>query len=102
MAPLSTKQRAYLRGLAQVLRPQLHIGHEGCTPGVRSALEDLFRGRELVKGRLLNSAEEKPAVAAASLASAANAHLVGVVGKTFVLYRPNPDLRPRDRIELPE
>lgn len=101
-APLTNRQRSYLRGLGQQLRPQLHVGHEGCTPGVQSALEDLFRGRELVKGRLLNSAEAEPKAAAAALAEAAGAQVVGVVGKTFVLYRANPDLRPRDRIDLDE
>jgi len=100
--PLTTRQRVHLRGLAQQLRPQLHIGHEGCTPGVRSALEDLFRGRELMKGRLLNSTQEEPEAAAAALAAAVGAEVVGVVGKTFVLYRPNPALRPRDRIQLPD
>jgi RNA-binding protein len=96
---LTTKQQAYLRGLGQSLRPQLHIGHEGYRPGVQSALEDLFRGRELVKVRILNTSEEEPKVVAETMAQAANAAVVGVVGKTFVLYRPNPDLK--ERIELP-
>jgi len=97
---LSTKQIAFLRGKGQSLRPQLHLGVEGYTEGTLSALEDLFRGRELVKVRILNTAEEEPKVVAREMADAAHATLVGVVGKTFVLYRPNPDLR--DRIELPD
>lgn len=97
---LTTKQKAYLRSLGQTLRAQLHLGHEGYTPGVRTALEDLFRGRELVKGRLLKSCEEEPRDLAAALAKEAGAALVGVVGQTFLLYRPNPDLK--ERIELPE
>jgi RNA-binding protein len=96
---LSTKQRSYLRGLAQTLRPQLHVGREGYTDGIRSALEDLFRGRELVKVRILNNSEAEPKAVAAALAEAAQADLVGVVGKTFVLYRPNPDLK--ERVNLP-
>lgn len=96
---LTTKQRAYLRGLGQALRPQLHLGHEGYTPGTLSALEDLFRKRELVKVRILNTADETPKEVAAAMAEEAGADLVGVVGKTFVLYRPNPELK--ERIELP-
>lgn len=96
---LTTRQRAYLRGLGQSLRPQLHIGHGGYVPGTRSALEDLFRSRELVKVRILNTSDEDPKEFAATLAEDAGAALVGVVGKTFVLYRPNPDLK--ERIELP-
>jgi RNA-binding protein len=97
---LSTKQRAYLRSLAQSLRPQLHVGHEGYTAGTQSALEDLFKRRELVKVRLLNTTEEAPKEVAEVMGRAARAEVVGVVGKTFVLYRPNPDLK--DPIELPE
>jgi RNA-binding protein len=96
---LTTKQKAYLRSLAQTLRPQLHVGHEGLSPGVRGALEDLFKGRELVKGRVLKTTDEKPFEIAQTLANECRAGLVGVVGKTFVLYRPNPDLK--ERIELP-
>jgi len=96
---LSTKQKSYLRGLAQTLRPQLHVGHAGYSEGVLSSLRDLFRGRELVKGRVLNTTLEEPGEVAERLAQAAGAAVVGVVGNTFVLYRPNPDLK--ERIELP-
>jgi RNA-binding protein len=97
---LSTRQIAHLRGLAQSLRPQLMLGHEGYTPGTQAALEDLLRGRELVKVRLLRTAGDAPKEVAAAMAAAAAATLVGVVGRTFVLYRPNPDLK--ERIELPD
>ena len=96
---LTTKQRSYLRGLGQSLSPQLHLGHQGLTEGVQSNLEDLFKRRELVKVRILNTADETPKEVAAAMAEAAHAELVGVVGKTFVLYRPNPELK--ERIELP-
>ncbi len=97
---LTTKQQAHLRSLAQQLRPQLHVSYEGVTPGVVQALEDLFRRRELVKGRVLKSAEQAAFELATAVAEQANASVVGVVGQTFVLYRPNPDLK--NRIELPE
>src|SRR5690242_5740193 len=96
---LSTRQRAFLRGLGQAVRPQLHVGHGGYGPGSKSALEDAFRTRELVKVRILNTSEEAPKELAASVAEEMGAALVGVVGKTFVLYRPNPELK--ERIELP-
>jgi RNA-binding protein len=96
---LSTKQRVFLRGLGQPLKPQLHVGHGGFGPGSKSALEDAFRTRELVKVRILNTSEETPKELAAMVAQEAGAELVGVVGKTFVLYRPNPNLK--EQIELP-
>jgi len=96
---LTTKQCAYLRGLSQTLRPQLHVGVAGLSEGQFSALRDLFKRRELVKGRVLNNSTEEPGAVALALAQGVDAALVGVVGKTFVLYRPNPDLK--ERIELP-
>lgn len=97
---LTTKQRAYLRGLGQALRPQLHIGHEGSTSATHGALEDLFKRRELVKVRVLRTAGTVTKAVAEEMARDARAELVGVVGQTFVLYRPNPELK--DRIELPD
>jgi RNA-binding protein len=97
---LTTKQTAYLRGLGQALRPILHVGYEGYTPAIQAALEDLFRRRELVKVRVLNTASDSTQGVADAMAKAAGAAVAGVVGKTFVLYRPNPELK--DRIELPE
>jgi RNA-binding protein len=76
------------------------VGHGGYTDGNRSALEDLFKRRELVKVRILNTSDELPKELAAMVAEESGALVVGVVGKTFVLYRPNPQLK--DRIELPE
>ncbi len=97
---LTTKQKAYLRGLGQSLRPQLHVSHEGLKPGTFQALEDLFRGRELVKVRMTKTALAEPDETAEELARRSRAAVVGGVGLTFLLYRPNPDLK--DRIELPE
>jgi RNA-binding protein len=96
---LNTRQKAYLRGLGQTLRPQLQVGHGGYGEGMLQALNDLFRKRELVKVRVLRTAEESPWELARQLAEASGAVLVGAVGRTALLYRPNPDLK--ERIELP-
>lgn len=96
---LTTRQRAYLRGLAQPLRPQLFVGHAGFSEALARSLEELFVRRELVKGRVLNTAVETASAVAEQLAEAGGAEVVGVVGRTFVLYRRNPDVK--DPIHLP-
>jgi RNA-binding protein len=96
---LTKSQARYLRGLGQRLRAQVHIGHAGLTDGILGTLEDHYRGKELVKLRLLPSCAEEPKAVAAAVAERSGSELVGVVGRTFVLYRPNPELK--DRIELP-
>lgn len=96
---LNTRQKAYLGGLAQLLRAQLNIGANGVTDGTITALLDLFRGRELVKVRLRKSASEDPREVAALLAERSESALVNVVGRTAVLFRPNLELK--ERIALP-
>lgn len=96
---LTTRQRAHLRGLAQPLRPQLHIGHAGLSDAIVVSLEELLKRRELVKGRVLTNSEESPEEVAERLAESVKGLLVGVVGNTFVIYRANPKLK--EPIELP-
>jgi RNA-binding protein len=96
---LSKSQQSHLRGLGQSLRPALHIGREGHTPATQRALEELFEHQELVKARVLSNAAAPAREVAAAMAAEAGAALVGVVGHTFVLYRPNPRLKERIRLE---
>jgi RNA-binding protein len=96
---LTTRQQTYLRALGQALHPTLNVGREGCTEGTRGALEALFAHHELVKGRVQKTTESVPREVAAALAADTGAAVVGVVGRTFLLYRPNPELK--ERIHLP-
>lgn len=96
---LSSKQRAHLRALAHSLKPLLHIGKEGVNDATVAAARDAFRTRELMKVRILENAPAEPADAARGLAGQLEgAHVVQVIGRTAVLYRPDPD---RPTIKLP-
>src|SRR3954454_18305542 len=97
---LTQSQKKQLRALGQALQPTLQIGREGVTGSVGAALEPLLKRHELVKGRVLQSSAADPKEAAEALALAADAALVGVVGRTFLLYRPNPERK--DPIRLRE
>jgi RNA-binding protein len=96
---LTQAQKRHLRGLGQALNPTLQIGRDGVTEATVAALEPLLLRHELVKGRVQQTAETTPAEVAAALAEASAAALLGVVGRTFLLYRPNPERK--DRIRLP-
>src|SRR5947207_8990529 len=98
MLSLTKRRQSQLRGLGQKLRPALHVGREGHTAATQAALEDLFAHRELVKARVLPNASTPAREVAAAMAEEAGAALVGVVGHTFVVYRPNPKLK--EQIEL--
>jgi RNA-binding protein len=96
---LTTRQKTYLRGLGQARHPTLSVGREGVTDGTRTALEALLTRHELVKGRVQKTSDGDPREIASTLAESAGAVLVGVVGRTFLVYRPNPELK--ERIDLP-
>jgi RNA-binding protein len=92
MTELTSKQRAFLRSQAHRLKPILHIGGEGVTPQVLSAIEEAFNTRELFKVKVLDGAP----VGAREAGTLIAAGLEGVsvpqtIGRTVVLYRSFPD-----------
>jgi RNA-binding protein len=92
MADLTAKQRATLRSLAHPLKPILQIGREGVTDATARSVEEAFRTRELLKVRVLEAAPADAREVGAMLAGGIEgAHLVQVIGRTAVLYRPHPE-----------
>jgi RNA-binding protein len=89
---LKGKERAELRAEAHHLTPTVHIGQQGLTPSVVTALDDALRTRELVKVKLGNKDDVKPKDVANSLALATNAAVVQVIGRTATLFRENPEI----------
>lgn len=88
---LTAKQRAQLRAMANTLPDTLIIGKEGVTEAVERELDALLESRELVKGKVLESAMLTPRTASESLCRACRANPVQVIGSKFVLYRPASD-----------
>ncbi len=86
---MTSKQRAYLRGLANTLEPIVHVGKGGMAPTIEKQADDALTARELIKGRVLETAPLTAKDAAIALAEATNAAVVHVIGRTFVLYRRN-------------
>lgn len=77
------------------------MGKGGISPAVLAHLGRVFRQRELIKVRLLESAGQDRRATARALAAGAEATLVDVIGRIVVLYRPNETLPPEKRIPLP-
>ena len=88
---MTSKQRAYLRGLANTLEPIVHVGKGGMADTIVKQADDALTARELIKGKVLETAPESAREAAEALAAATNAAVVQVIGRTFVLYRPTPE-----------
>jgi len=96
---ITSKQRAYLRGLANPIEPILHVGKEGIGDNLIKQADDALTARELVKGTVLQNSPIDAREALDTLANVLGAEPVQTVGKRFVLYRANPD---EPKIELPE
>jgi RNA-binding protein len=90
--PLSSKERAALRGEAHHLQASVHIGQHGISDSVRQSLDDALRTHELVKIQFGRNADVDVKDAANELAQAMSADIVQVIGKTATLYRENPEL----------
>ncbi len=84
---LTSKQRAYLRGLANSLDPILHAGKGGISATLLKQADDALAARELIKGRVLETAPGTARELAEEIAANVNAQVVHVVGRTFVLFR---------------
>ncbi|MBR7092397.1 MAG: YhbY family RNA-binding protein [Clostridia bacterium] len=86
---MTSKQRAALRGMANTMEPILFVGKGGLIDTLIKQADDALLARELVKGKLLETAPLSVRDAAARLADATGAAVVQVIGRTFVLYRRN-------------
>ncbi len=90
---MTGKERAALRAECNRLKPHVHVGHEGLTPELATALNDTLRTHELVKVQLNKTAGVTAREAANTLAERVRAEVIQMIGRTASLYRHNPDLK---------
>ena len=95
---ISTKQRAYLRGLANKMEPIVHIGKQGITENLVQQAAEALKARELIKGTVQENAPMDARQAVTELCRRCCAEPVQVIGRRFVLYKKSYD---NPRIELP-
>ena len=88
---LSSKQRAYLKGLANTIDTILIVGKGGITEQVIKQADDALTAREIIKGKALENSETNSKDTAEIIAEKIDAQVVQVIGSKFILYRPNPD-----------
>ena len=96
---LTTKQRAYLKGLAMNLDPIYQIGKSSLTPEITKGIDEALKARELVKIAVLNNCLDDPKELGSIVAERTRSELVQVIGKKIVLYRESNE---KKRIELPK
>lgn len=96
---LSSKQRAFLRSMANTMDPIMQVGKGGIGEELITSVDSALEARELIKMSALETAPVTAREAADELAEATGADVVAVVGRRFVLYRPS---KKKKKIELPK
>ena len=88
---MTSKQRAFLKGLAMNIDPVFQIGKGSLTPEVTEAVNEAFNTRELIKVSVLKNCLDDPRAIGEALAERTRSQLVQVIGKKIVLYKENKD-----------
>ena len=97
---MTSKQRAYLKGLAMTMEPIFQIGKSSLTPELTAAVAEALEARELIKLNILKNCMDDSNALAATLAERTHSQVVQVIGKKIVLYKEAKDEKKR-KIELP-
>ena len=88
---ITSKQRAYLRGLGQSCPAIIQIGKGGITENLLKTVSDALEARELVKITVLENSGETPRDMLDALCEALGAEGVACVGRKIVLYRESTE-----------
>jgi RNA-binding protein len=88
---LTSKQRAYLRGLANPIDTIFQVGKGGVGEAMVKSISDALEARELIKLKVLDNSDYSAKEAANEIAEMVGADVVSVLGKKFVLYRESKE-----------
>ena len=88
---MTSKQRAYLKSLANNLDPLFMVGKSSITPDIVEAVNESFNTHELIKLSVLKNCPDDPKELGITISERTNSELVQVIGKKFILYKPFKD-----------
>ncbi len=95
---MTSKQRAYLRGLANTIDAIFQIGKNGLNDNLIKQLNDALEARELIKITVLETAPASAKDLSFEIAEATNSTVVQVIGNKITLFRQR---KKNSKIELP-
>ncbi len=87
---LTSKQRAYLRGIASTYETIFQVGKGGISENLIQQVKDALHKRELIKLRVLDNSMLSAREAAEEIAAQTKSEVVQVIGSRFVLFKRNP------------
>ncbi len=95
---MTSKQRAYLKGLASTMDIVVHVGKASVTPEISDAVREALEARELIKIGVLKNCSDDPKDIAQIISERTHSIVVQVIGKKIVLYKESKD---KPKIKLP-
>lgn len=96
---MTSKQRAYLKGLAMTMDSIFQIGKSSLTPENTQAIKEALEARELIKINVLQNCMDDLKELASMVAERTRSQVVQVIGKKIVLYKEGKD--EKKKIQLP-
>jgi len=84
---LTSKERAEFRAQANTIETTLIVGKDGVTDAVVAEADKLLTARELIKGKVLETALMSAREVSDAICEATGADGVSCVGSKFVIYR---------------
>ncbi|WP_312372138.1 ribosome assembly RNA-binding protein YhbY [Lachnoclostridium sp.] len=96
---MTSKQRAYLKGLAMNIDPIFQVGKASISPELTTGIFEALEKRELIKISVLKNCLDDPREIASVLSERTHSEVVQVIGKKIVLYRESKE---KKKIELPK
>lgn len=90
---LTSKNKALLKGLANHLKPQIILGKGDIDEKVISSINDSLEAHELIKVKILQNSSSTCQEAAETIVQATESELVGIIGKTIILYKESKKKR---------
>ncbi len=84
---MTSKERAYLRGLANRVPSLYQVGKDCISENMIKQIDDALEARELIKGNVLDNSMMSAREVAEELAAKTGSQVVQVIGNKFILYR---------------
>lgn len=88
---MTSKQRAYLRSMANTMETILYIGKDGIVPGTIKQASDALEAREIIKCAVQQGSPLSAREALDELCAELQAEPIQCIGRRFVMYRPSKD-----------
>lgn len=95
---MTSKQRAYLRGLSNRIEAIFQIGKNGINDNLIKQLDDALEARELIKITVLETAPDSAKSLSFEISEKTNSIVVQVIGNKITLFRQK---KKDSKIELP-